>query len=80
MIEPKFKEDDYIINRKSGDMAIVKDLTKKGYYTFKAYYGAMFKTLKDVDKNFELQIHYQKFYDLCNDEEKRKLDDIINKA
>ena len=38
----------------------------------------MFKELKDVSsKNFDLQINYQKFYDLCNDEEKKKLDSII---
>ena len=78
MIEPKFKTDDYIINRSSGDMAIVKELTNRGYYRFKAYYGAMFRHLKDVkDKNFDLQINYQKFYDICTEEEKKQLDDII---
>ena len=78
MIEPKFKTGDYIINRSSGDMAIVKGLTNRGYYQFKAYYGAMFKQLKDVkDKNFDLQINYQKFYDICTEEEKKHLDNII---
>ncbi len=73
-----FKSGDYIINRTSGDMAIVKGVTKKGYYQFKAYYGSMFKELKDISsKNFDLQINYQKFYDLCNEEEKKKLDSII---
>lgn len=78
MIEPKFSKGDYIINRTSGDMAIVKDITKKGYYQFSAYYGNMFHELKNVkDKNYDLQIHYQKFYELCTDEEKKKLDEII---
>ena len=77
-MEAIFKSGDYIINRTSGDMAIVKGVTKKGYYQFKAYYGSMFKELKDVSsKNFDLQINYQKFYDLCNEEEKKKLDSII---
>jgi len=77
-MEAIFKSGDYIINRTSGDMAIVKGVTKKGYYQFKTYYGSMFKELKDVSsKNFDLQINYQKFYDLCNEEEKKKLDSII---
>lgn len=80
MIEPIFKENDYIINDSSNDMAIIKGVTKKGYYQFKAYYGGMFKKLKDVtDKNYDLLINYQKFYRLCTDEEKNKLDDIIKK-
>ena len=29
MIEPKFQKGDYIINRTSGDMAIIKGTTKK---------------------------------------------------
>ena len=79
-IEPIFKEGDYITNRTTGDLAIVKGVTKKGYYQFKAYYGNMFHELKDVkNKYFDLQINYQKFYDLCNEEEKKKLDDIIKK-
>ena len=77
-MEAIFKSGDYIINRTSGDMGIVKGITKKGYYQFKAYYGSMFKELKDVsNKNFDLQINYQKFYNLCNEEEKKKLDSII---
>ena len=80
MIEPIFKENDYIINDSSNDMAIIKGVTKKGYYQFKAYYGGMFKKLKDVtDKNYDLLINYQKFYRLCTDEEKNKLDDIIKR-
>lgn len=81
MIEPKFKKGDYIINRTCGDMGIVKGLTKKGYYQFEAYYGGMFKQLKDVkDKNYDLQINYQKFYELCDENEKKKLDEIIKKG
>ena len=78
MIEPKFQKGDYIINRTSGDMGIVKGVTKKGYYQFTAYYGDMFHELKDVkNQNYDLQINYQKFYDICTEEEKKKLDDII---
>jgi hypothetical protein len=81
MIEPKFQKGDYIINRTCGDMAIVKGVTKKGYYQFEAYYGNMFKQLKDVkDKNYDLQINYQKFYELCDENEKKKLDEIIKKG
>ena len=78
MVEPKFEKGDYIINRTNGNMAIVKNVTKRGYYQFSAYYSAMFKELKDVKNlNYDLQINYQKFYDLCNEEEKEKLDSII---
>ena len=80
-IIPKFGKNDYIINHASGDMAIVKDITKKGYYQFEVYYGDMFKQLKDVkDKSCDLQINYQKFYELCTEDEKRKLDEIIKKG
>ena len=78
MIEPKFKQGDYIINRHSGDMAIVDKVTPKNYYHFKAYYGKMFDELKNVkDLNYDLQVNYQKFYDICTEEEKKKLDEII---
>ena len=78
MVEPIFKKGDYIINRVSSDMAIVKGVTKKNYYQFDAYYGGMFKELKDVkNSNYDLQVNYQKFFDLCTDEEKKKLDDMI---
>ena len=77
-MEAIFKKGDYIINRNSGDMAIIKGVTKKGYYQFTAFYGHMFKKFKDVKNfNYDLQINYQKFYDLCTDEEKKKLDDMI---
>jgi hypothetical protein len=78
MTEPKFKKGDYIINRTSNDMGIVKGVTKKNYYQFSAFYGGMFKQLKDVKNQiYDLQVNYQKFFDLCTDEEKKKLDDII---
>lgn len=80
MIEPKFKKGDYITNPRSGDLAIVKGITKKGYYQFEAYYGNMFHEFKDVkDKNFDLQINYQEFYRLCNEDEKKKFDEMIKK-
>ena len=78
MIEPKFKENDYIISHASGDMAIVKGISKKGYYQFKQYYSDMFRELKNLKQyNYELQINYQKFWELCNEEEKNKLLKII---
>ena len=78
MVETKFKKGDYIINRTSGDMAIVNGVTKKGYYQFEKYYGGMFGDLKDVkDKNYDLQINYQKFFELCDEKEKEKLNEII---
>ena len=77
MIEPKFKKGDYIINRKSKCVGIVKGISKKGYYQFDYFYGAMFDDLKD--ENYELQINYQKFFELCDDKEKKKMDDIIKK-
>ena len=78
MVEPIFKKGDYIINRNAGDMAIVDSVTAKGYYHFKVYYGDMFKKLKDVtNKRNDLQVNYQKFWDFCTEEEKKKLDDII---
>ena len=81
MIEPKFKKGDYIINRTSGDMAIVKGITKKGYYQFEAYYGNMFHKLRDVKNyNYDLQINYQKFYELCDEKEENRLDEIIKKG
>lgn len=78
MVEPKFKKGDYIINRNACDMAIVDSVTTKGYYHFKVYYGDMFKKLKDANNKLnDLQVNYQKFWDFCTEEEKKKLDDII---
>ena len=55
-----------------------KKAKNKNYYHFKAYYGSMFNELKDVkNKLYDLQINYQKFFDLCTDEEKKKLDNMI---
>ena len=77
-IEPKFKKDDYIINRSANDMAIVDSITPKGYYHFKAYYGGMFKEFRDVkNKMNDLQINYQKFWEPCTNEEKKQLDKLI---
>lgn len=75
MVETKFKKNDYVINRSAGDMAIIKGITKKNYYQFETYYSAMFDKLKKI--NCDLQVNYQKFWDLCTDEEKKKLDEII---
>lgn len=75
MDEIKFKSGDYIINRSAGDMAIYDKLDKKGYMTFKVYYGSMFNHIKD--KSYTLQNRYQEFFELCNDEEKKQLDAIL---
>ena len=81
MIEPKFKKGDYIINRAAGNMAIIDKVTPKNYYQFKAYYTSMFHKLEDLKQyNKELQVNYQKFWDFCTDDEKKKLDDIIKKG
>ena len=77
-VEPKFEKGDYVINRSCGSMAIVKGVTKKNYYQFSAYYDGMFHRLKDVkNENHDLQVNYQTFWDICNDEERSKLDEII---
>ena len=77
-MEPKFKENDYIINHASGDMAIIDSITNKGYYHFKVYYSGMLEEFKDgKNKLNDLQINYQKFWDLCTDDEKEKFDEII---
>lgn len=78
-VEPKFCKGDYIISRDgSGDIAIVKGVTKKNYYQFEAYYDNMLDELKDVkDKSYDLQVNYQKFWDSCTIEEKKQLDEIL---
>lgn len=76
MIEPKFTNGDYIINRKSKDMGVFDKVDKKGYMHFKYYYSGMFENLKDVS-TYTLFVDYQKFFELCNDEEKEKLDNVI---
>ena len=79
-VEPLFKKGDYIINNSSGDIAVIKGVTKKNYYQFSHYYDAMFDTMKDLkDFTYELQVNYQKFFEICNDAEKKKLDEIIKK-
>ena len=78
MVEPLFKKGDYVINRSANDIAIIKGITKRGYYQFEAYYDGMLGELKDVkDKSYDLQINYQKFWDICTNEEKQHLDEII---
>lgn len=80
MIEPKFNPGDYITNRHAGDIAIVDKITKKGYYHFKTYLEGFDNELRDAkDSLNDLQINYQKFWDLCTEEEKKKLDDVIKK-
>jgi len=74
--EPKFKKGDYIINRRAKDMAVYDKVDKKGYMHFKYYYGGMLEKLKDVS-TYTMLINYQDFYDFCTEEEKKKLDDII---
>lgn len=76
MAEPKYRKGDYIINRKSKDIAIVKGIDKKGYYHFSAYLSGMFGTLKDAD-NTTLYHSYQQFFEPCNDDERKIIDDAI---
>ena len=79
-MEAIFKKGDYIISHSSGDLAIVKGITKKNYYQFEAYYDNMLEELKNLkDNKYELQVNYQKFFELCNEEEKNKLNEIIEK-
>ena len=76
MEEPKYGKGDYIINRKSKDIAIVKEVDKKGYYHFSAYLSGMFGTLKEADKTF-LFFTYQQFFEPCNDDERKIIDNAI---
>lgn len=79
VFEEKFKNGDYIINRRCGDMAVYDRCDQRGYMHFKHYYGKMFDVLKDCTK-WNLQVNYQKFYEKCNDEEKSKMDMIIKEG
>nr|DAU33938.1 MAG TPA: hypothetical protein [Caudoviricetes sp.] len=72
----KFKEGDYIINRKCGDIAIFDKVDKKGYMHFEKYYSKMGNYFKDITK-YTLQINYQKFYDICTSEEKEKFYELL---
>lgn len=76
IFKEKFKKGDYIINRKCGDIAVYDKCDDKGYMHFKHYYGDMFKKLKDC-KVYTMQINYQKFYDLCNEEEINKMNELV---
>ena len=75
LVNEKFQKGDYIINRYAGDMGVYDRTDKKGYMHFKLYYGGMFGDVKD--KDFTLIWRYQDNYELCNDEEKARLDEII---
>lgn len=77
--EEKFKKGDYIINRSCGDMGVYDKCDNKGYIHFKYYYGKMFNVLKDCEK-WNLQLNYQKFYELCDDKEKEEMDFIIKEG
>lgn len=78
IFEEKFKKGDYIINHTCGDIAVYDKMDKHGYIHFKYYYSNMFHHLKDVEK-YTLQVNYQKMFELCNDEEKIKFNEIIKK-
>ncbi len=80
MIIPKFNSGDYITNRASGEIAIVDKVTPKNYYKFKYYAQNPSEGLYDLkNMKYELQVNYQKFWDLCNDEEVNKMNEIIKK-
>lgn len=80
-MEPIFQKGDYIINRDAGDIGIVKSVSKKNYYQFSEFYGGMFDELKDLSiYPYELQVNYQKFFDLCTEEERGRMDSIIAKT
>lgn len=77
-MEAIFNPGDYIINKAAGDLAIIDKITKKGYYHFKEYYSRMFEEFRDSKNALnDLQINYQKFWELCNEEERKKLDELI---
>lgn len=77
-MEAIFNPGDYIINKAAGDLAIIDKITKKGYYHFKEYYSSMFEEFRDSKNALnDLQINYQKFWNLCTEEEKKKMDELI---
>ena len=71
----KFKKGDYIINRKTGNIGIFDKLKKRHLY-FTHYYSDMFDKISN-DHHFA--IDYQDFFDICTEEEKEKMDEIIKK-
>lgn len=75
-MEEKFRKGDYIVNRNCHDMAIYDKVDAKGYMHFKEYYSHMFKKFKDT-KAYTMQINYQKFYELCDEAERSKLDSLL---
>ena len=78
-IDPKFVKGDYIISRDgSGDLAIVKGISNKNYYQFKEYYDSMLGEFKDLkNSNYELQVNYQKFWDICTQDEHDRFDKLL---
>lgn len=73
-MECKFKEGDYIIHRTVGDMMVLKKVDEKGYMHFSYYYCTWDKDMVQRNGNNTMQLNYQKFLDLCNEEEKALMD------
>lgn len=59
-------------------MAVVSNIDKKGYYHFKHFYGVMFEDFKDTN-TFTLQVNYDKFYELMDENEINEFNKIIQK-
>ena len=78
-MNPKFKNGDYIKNIYGKAMAVVSNVDKKGYYHFKHFYGTMFEEFKDVS-TFTLQVDYDKFYELMNENEVNEFNEMIKKS
>ena len=76
--EPKFKKGDYIKNIYGRGFGIISNIDKKGYYHFKYFYGPMFEEFKDTN-TFTLQTNYDNSYELMNDGEIKKLNEMIEK-
>lgn len=77
-IECQFKQGDYIISHASGDMGVFNKIDKKGYVHFKKYYGAMCEDIRGDEYNFHM--NFLKFFEPCNEEEIKKLDEILEDA
>lgn len=76
--KPKFKKNDYIKNIYNRGFGIVSHIDKKGYYHFKYFYGPMFGEFKDTN-TFTLQTNYDNSYELMNDGEIKKFNEMIDK-
>ena len=77
MVECKFNVGDYIIHRTVGDMMVLKKVDEKGYMHFSYYYCNWDKGMVNRNGNNTMQVNYQKFLDLCNDDEKALMDKYI---